>query len=403
MTGNPFGTAAEAWTWYQDVEAEWTKAKSTGGYQTEQTERWHLANLHSQSALGQLANQLSNATNQRVVARSFWIDARPQCHFRVSDDGYEPPTHAKESNVELADLLFITAGKVNNTPVTALLVQGKVVSQFAELDADTCDPGSNSSSNKERNLLELCWPNGLTLKHGAQVLGTFNLLDRARAERIAAGDEIQPGLAFHGSYLAMAKPGLPHGINAPYEVLWPSERTSGRGVVSNLGDVLLHMLEGTACPASENGRQVQKRWGRRLNAGPLHQAGCRQWTALVTSLYEQYASEALERFSRATGKNLDHLVKAISQFQSSATPPGIAMFREWSEVLRSDSHFADSDYQLKKPEPPRPNALGEGRRMVIIEITAADSDNPFSLYSKLSAQRHNRLMFGATTRPEISL
>lgn len=202
-------------------------------------ERWHLYQLHNKSNFEKLmkhvASQCAIRKNRTVAidASSVWIDAKPQAHWFDAV--------AEWRNVELSDLLVVVnqVGTLG-TNRKAMLIQAKWTDQVDELDKHSLNIGADDSSNKERDLLELCESSFFLYRsskrdpQSAVMVGANNFsLFKETEKKIGHMD--------FSRYLLFSKEKSPK--MAPYQTLLPSSRASSEGFLEHYPELLLNLAD----------------------------------------------------------------------------------------------------------------------------------------------------------------
>lgn len=201
-----------------------------------QGERYHLYCMHTlyfQAVVNALKDRCEAITGSRVVieADCIWIDGRPQAHWLDS--------HGAKQNVELADLLVdVSVNGRNIRPSRrATLVQAKWTALCNDLGANSCFPGQNDSTNRERDLLEMHVGNIDLYASGS----THTPIPRA-----------SPGNSFNVALDVPGQPLLPHAsyllfpqtmnlLGSPYQCVDPGSRVMSTGNCEDYEDLLCRL------------------------------------------------------------------------------------------------------------------------------------------------------------------
>lgn len=287
------------WALWEHIEA------TRRNINTNQMERWHLRSMHLGTKVSYLARWLTShialhTSTGKVTVRSTWIDQYPQAHSE-----YLTSAGSQEKvSVELADLLLIV--KTQNgagTPLTerAVLIQAKCSDSPTRLDSTT----ANSSTDKERHLLEACCTQvRVTSGRGA----SSSPINDARPAYDLGASPTQPGLENYARYTLIPRTKFPKQL--PYITIWPQSLSTDSGSPTHLSDVLLAMA-GIGTPGAFAGASVNT------------SAAITDWDYLVSDLttycdsqnpLNRFKNKTSTTFHRTTEKSYE--VGDISSFKS---------------------------------------------------------------------------------------
>ncbi|BEV72955.1 hypothetical protein THUN1379_24370 [Paludibacterium sp. THUN1379] len=260
---------------------------------TRQVERWHLSDMHSQRRINYLARWLAShvakqCRNGHVTVSSQWIDQYPQAHSHYQLPG-SPAPHTV--SVELADLLLLV--QVVNQQQTTISERAALLQAKCCQRPDALDPPHDTSTLKERNLLEACCaPLRVTRDSGS----TAAPINPAHAQYDLGATPQTPGLKPYARYLLIPLGKLPRTL--PYQLLWPSQLHAGQGPMLHLAEAILAMT-GLGLPTHYAGH-------------PLNPPGAAtDWDHLVRDLIQYCTRQPnLNRFASQTQRTIPREVYA---------------------------------------------------------------------------------------------
>jgi hypothetical protein len=347
---------------------QWASIANSVPSGSKELERWHLWNLHSQTAVEKLACWLSESASEKWKSTSFvsvqssWVDCLPIAKFGLVN----PPNPVQVQQCELGDLLLIVESSRNRTSTSsqrALLLQAKCVDHNRALDCvTTAFPGPpKSSTHKQRNLYE---------SH----IGPFDVNDSAKAGASSIGSNpyvlspVAPLIRKYCRYLLI--PRTPISIfgwqrwpnDLPYQTLKPTSRGDMDGGCVHLADLALSMAELT--PASN--RPI----GERIDL-------VSDWRRLVLDLLTFTKARTVGRFksSRSAhyGASYQYSKVKSSLFDSFGSRVGAWMLG-WEKLFQL--HVIPPG----RSGPNHPEIPKEGG-MLVLWVRVSDSDGPLSEFS----------------------
>jgi hypothetical protein len=309
-------------------------------------ERWHLRQMHSSRRVKYVAKWLASnidhhhhSRNIEVRVQSVWIDLTPQAHFGFLDNlGV-----AQCQNCELSDLLAIVQVEdptLKTMTKRAALLQAKVVSNWDRLDT----PPSGSSSDVERNLLELS-VGDVTVRKGTNATSS----ELAHSPYNLSGGF--PGLADCARYLLIPSE-LKSTLDEPYRALWPQTRSQVTGALNSMGDLLLGMTGLTP-------------WGHVAGktVHPKSSSALDDWSLLVDDLVGMYSgpTESVKKFEAHTGSKIPRVVDSGPYSAKSVRSKLILKGRQLLTGLAFEVAMKIEAFTLKTSIAPFGNSQGGSR------------------------------------------